>query len=233
MKYYSNEYWDIGQRAANEDSVLIAHVGTPSGQIIMGAVADGIGGLSLGHIASGYILEELSTCFYEEIVPLIIAHKKRSMIVRSIKRCLYGINSELRNYSDKKNKLLGSTLSMILLYRKKYIFVHLGDSGIYRCNEKSMKMITQMHTSESGGVTKCIGSFGYMEPDVGFGKVKGKTGFLLSTDGYYKGMKEESDFWNPRQMISDRIIEKRLAEMGRVVSQTQTDNAGAIYINCV
>ena len=233
MEYYSNEYWDIGQRTANEDSVLIAHVGTRSGQIIMGAVADGIGGLSLGHIASGYILEELSTCFYEEIVPMIISHKKRSMIVRSIKRCLYEINSELRNYADKKNILLGSTLSMILLYGKKYIFVHLGDSGIYRCDEKSMEMITHKHTSDSGGVTKCIGSFGYMEPDVGFGKVKRKTVFLLSTYGYYSGMKEDCDFWNPKQMISDRIIEKRLGEMGKVVSKTQTDNAGAIYINCV
>lgn len=233
MNFITSEYWDVGRRESNEDSLLVAHVDTKVGQIVLGAVADGIGGLSEGEVASGHVLEKISSCFYENIASLIVAGKKRSLIERSLLRCLYEAGCELRAYGGDKGISLGTTLSLILIYDKEYIMVHIGDSGIFECVRNSIRMITNAHRLAGGRVCKCLGSFSYMEPDVDYGKITPGTGFLLATDGYYRGMTMDENFWNPKNMVSEHIISKRLTEMGQVVLKTQKDNAGAIYINCI
>ena len=232
MKLFASEYWDIGKREVNEDSLLIAQVDTSVGSAIMAAVADGIGGLSEGEVASGYILEELNRCFGDELIGLIVHKKSGRRIIRCLKHCLYEINSELRTYADDKHIMLGSTLSLILIYRNKYIFVQLGDSAIYKCTRNSVIQMTQKHITESGGVNRCIGSFGYMEPDIGYGKISGKVGFLVATDGFYKDMQKAPGFWNPLKMNGTAMAEKRLRQMGELISKKQTDNASAVYICC-
>lgn len=63
MKIVSEIYWDRGKREKNQDSVLLEQVITVRGRILLAAVCDGIGGLSEGETASGFILEKLPQRF--------------------------------------------------------------------------------------------------------------------------------------------------------------------------
>lgn len=55
MKYLSGFYWERGRSKANQDSIVLQQVVTDYGRILLAAVSDGIGGLSEGENASGYI----------------------------------------------------------------------------------------------------------------------------------------------------------------------------------
>lgn len=233
VKIVISEYWDIGRRRVNEDSILVAEIDSSAGNIALCAVADGIGGLDEGHVASGYVLEKINQCFYEQLVPMILRHKSVSLLKRCIVRCLYETNQELRSYGDIKGISLGTTLSLVLVFRGKYILCHLGDSGIFKCNCEAAVMISRRHASAKG-VNRCLGSFAYMKPDMDSGKIRHNEGFLITSDGFYSNMDYDASFWNPVAMGDEEKINRRLKGMGELIrSRGQTDNASAVYIGCL
>ena len=75
MKMISGIYWDRGNRSVNQDSLVLEQVLTSKGRVLFAAVSDGIGGLSEGEVASGFILEKLLTNFYQQLLPLIGRNK--------------------------------------------------------------------------------------------------------------------------------------------------------------
>ena len=51
----SGVYWDRGRRCVNQDSLTLQQALTRRGRMVLAAVSDGIGGLSEGENASGFI----------------------------------------------------------------------------------------------------------------------------------------------------------------------------------
>ena len=70
MKYLSGFYWERGRSKANQDSIVLQQVVTDYGRILLAAVSDGIGGLSEGENASGYIGEKMVENFYSQLIPI-------------------------------------------------------------------------------------------------------------------------------------------------------------------
>ena len=60
LKLMSGIYWDRGRRAVNQDSLTLQQAITNRGRVMLAAVSDGIGGLSEGENASGFITEKLT-----------------------------------------------------------------------------------------------------------------------------------------------------------------------------
>lgn len=236
MKIVSEIYWDRGKREKNQDSVLLEQVITVRGRILLAAVCDGIGGLSEGETASGFILEKLLQHFYEQILPLLVRRRGTKAVRRSILRCFWRMNKALNAYGESRECKLGSTVSLLLVWRRNYLVVHLGDSRVYQFQGKNKsKKLTEDHSDGKNGLTKCMGSFPYQTPDILTGKVLRKTGFLLCSDGFFHCLTESrlTESLNPREVISEEQIEKRLCRLAEYDRKLgEGDNISAVYVVC-
>ncbi len=231
MKVISGVYWDKGRRTINQDSLMLAQVMTDRGRVLMMAVSDGIGGLSEGETASGYITERLTENFYNQLISLTVRCKGKKYLMKSILRCFYSINEELRRYGEEKGIKLGATISLLFIWKRNYLLFHLGDSRIYLCRRKKMRLLTNDHSDGRCRLTKCLGSFPFQYPDILYGKIYGKCGFLLCTDGFYRTFDSASiQVLIPEDIDSDRQITKRLCMLGEMAEKKgEGDNLSAVY----
>lgn len=232
MKIYSGIYWDQGKRRNNQDSLVLLQAVTNHGRVLLAVVSDGIGGLQEGETASGYITERLIENFYRELVPLVGRRKGRKALSRSLLRCLNGIRQELNRYALEREIALGATVSMVFLWKRNYLILHLGDSRIYLCKEKKQQLLTTDHSDGRNGLTACLGSFPFQRPDIRWGKIWTKGGFLLCTDGFYRKLDQEMlQLLIPSQLGSEEQIEKRLRAMGEaLLKKGERDNMSAVYL---
>lgn len=232
MKICSGVYWDQGKREINQDSIVLQQVRTGCGRVLLAVVCDGIGGLSEGENASGYIGERMMEVFYRETVPLIQRRKGRKAVLRSFLRCLYEIREEFRRYGEEREIRLGSTMSLLLLWKRRYLILHLGDSRIYHYRGKRRRQLTKDHSDGGNRLTRCIGSFPYQKPDIRFGRWWGKGAFLLCSDGFYRKQDEESFFLlDPAQVDCEEQARRRLGEMAHLAKKRgEGDNLSAVYI---
>lgn len=236
MKIISGIYWDKGRRDTNQDSILFEQVYTKRGRVVLAAVSDGIGGLPEGETASGFILEKLLQNFYHQLLFMIGKGKSRSCLRRSFLRCFFETNRMLNRYAKSKDIRLGATVSVLLLFRERYLIAHLGDSRIYRVDQKgNVKQLTEDHSLGRNALTKCLGSFSYQCPDIYEGRIRGKNGFLLCSDGFchYLSADMMSELLHPEEIEEEEQIEKRLREIaGYELKQGEQDNMSALYFRC-
>lgn len=236
MKMLSGVYWDQGGRTVNQDSIALQQVMTGKGRVMMAVVSDGIGGLSEGETASGYATERLIDGFYTQMVPLIGKKKGKKALKKGLLRCFSDINENLKRYGTGKDIHLGATVSLLFIWGRRYIIMHLGDSRIYlwrsyRLCKGKIKQLTKDHSDGGSGLTKCVGSFPFQYPDIQFGRLYGRSSFLLCTDGFYRKLDEEIfQMLAPDEIGSDEQIYRRLREMAAVsLKKGEQDNLSAIY----
>ncbi len=239
MLYDTTVYWEKGVvRACNQDSLIVLQALTSKGRVLMAALCDGMGGLDLGECASGYLTEELVTWFYDGLLPAIGKKKPLWVIRRCAERKVFQVQGRLQRYADKRNFKMGTTLSMLVLWEKKYLIWHLGDSRIYHLSTQKgsdmakVRVLTQDHVQGTNMLTKCVGSFGYFRPDFKMGAVRSGEAFLICSDGFWRRIerREIGEVLLPSRMTEGRK-ERRLREIGEAVMRRgERDNLSAIYI---
>ncbi|MCM1134523.1 MAG: serine/threonine-protein phosphatase [Clostridium sp.] len=235
MKIISGAYWDKGKRELNQDSVTIQQALTSGGRALLAVVSDGIGGLKEGEIASGFIIEKLVENFYGRTASLLGRKKGKKALMKNLLRCFYDINRELVSYGESKGIGLGATVSALFLWKNRYLIFHLGDSRVYLFRRGKVRQLTKDHSTGEKGITKCMGSFAFQYPDIYSGRIYGKSGFLLCTDGFYRRMEE--DFFQaltPEDIDNETQIDRRLRDIGMAVKRKgESDNLSAVYVRAV
>lgn len=236
MKYQVNVYWNKGAvRKTNQDSLVVLQAMTSRGSVLMAAVCDGMGGMDSGEIASGYLTEELISWFYDGLLKAVGKKKPLWVLRRSAERKIFQVQQRLQSYAEKRAIEMGTTLSLLVLWEKKYLLWHLGDSRIYRLSARKRKRITLLTTDHVQGknrLTKCVCSFGYFQPDFRMGVLKKGEAFLLCSDGFWHemDMEELAESLEPVPMAEGRY-DRRLREIGEAaMRREERDNLSAIYI---
>lgn len=236
MNYQVSAYWNKGAvRKTNQDSVLVLQALTSQGRVLLAAVCDGMGGMDRGEYASGYLTEELVTWFYDGFLKAVGKRKPLWVIRRSLERNLYRIQRRLQTYADKRGLEMGTTMSLLVLWEKKYLLWHLGDSRIYHLSgrgKRKIHLLTEDHVLERNRLTKCVGSFGFFQPDFRMGIVRKQEAFLLCSDGFWHTMDAEElkEALAPDPMTEARC-ERRLKEIGETAMRRgERDNLSAVYI---
>lgn len=232
LKIRSGIYWDQGGRRSNQDSLSLQQVRISRGRALMAVVSDGIGGLAEGENASGYIVEKLIGHFYQQVILLLGKGKGCKTLRKSIIRCFYETEEELTGYAGERGLKLGATVSLLLVWKRRYMIAHLGDSRIYLYSGQKRRLLTEDHSDGRGGLTKCLGSFPFQVPYIRCGRIRGKCGLLLCTDGFYRQQSEESfALLKPGEIESEGQIERRLWEMAQfALKRGEKDNMSAIYV---
>lgn len=234
MRYLSDVYWNRGRVAEkNQDAVVLQQVLTRRGRVILAAVCDGMGGISCGEAASGYVAGELQEWFYTELFALIRKNKRYWVIRRSLDRLIFHMQGQLKRYGAQENMALGTTITVLVLWERTWLLWHLGDSRAYRLRARGMEQLTTDHTRDAGKLTKCLGSFGYFTPQHGIGVIRPGEGLLLCSDGFRRQITERElqEVMDPRELTGEEQIGRRLKEIGETcMKRGERDNLSAVYI---
>lgn len=242
MKYLTGVYWERGSVAdRNEDSVALLQVLTARGRVVMAAVCDGMGGLTQGEAASGYVTRRLQEWFYESLIRAVRKKKPYWVVRRSLDRLVYHMQEQFLAYGKKENLRLGTTMTVLLVWEKTYLLWHLGDSRAYRLSGRKVRgqlfaeavRMTCDHVYGRNRLTKCVGSFDYERPDFRMGTLQAGQAVLLCSDGFRHCVMEEelADVLSPERITDEEQITRRLGEIGNAcMKRGERDNLSAVYV---
>ncbi|MDO8585713.1 MAG: protein phosphatase 2C domain-containing protein [Armatimonadota bacterium] len=132
----------IGSRTANEDSYLIIQgPDLPDGVLAVLAVADGIGGMGNGHVASSTAL----TTFAETFRRFAAAHKRRDPPIADwLAFCFHKANSRVLRMGLALPELkgMGTACTAAAITRSHVHVCHVGDGRGYLWREYALRQLT-------------------------------------------------------------------------------------------
>lgn len=199
----SAAYSDIGiEKQTNQDSYCVLSAETPKGEVIFLAIADGMGGLEKGEMASGAVIQCFADHFVQD-VSSIETNDDLTEIQRRWSKRIQQLNFKIRNYGKSLNLQLGTTLTAMLLVQNSYLIMHIGDCRIYQIRDQQIHQLTQDQTFiayqiAQGNMTEqeasadprrnmllqCIGVNPVVEPEFIKGEILREDLYLMCSDGF-------------------------------------------------
>lgn len=132
---------DIGIRKQNEDNCISLKLG--DGTFFL-AVADGMGGIAGGEIASKIVLESIEEFLKHDLMQSENPEKLKDILLKAYIIGQTAIADHVR--ANPVMKGMGTTLTCVLIKNNKYAWANLGDSRIYLFSDGNMKQITEDHS---------------------------------------------------------------------------------------
>jgi len=137
-------YSDVGKvRECNEDDFLIL----PEHGVF--CVADGVGGLEAGDVASKMLLTVIKKKYvnsggmlWSKLQAFIFPHERRVLLEKAIQ------SANLKIYAQKEDggKNMATTLAAVYLSGKKAHVVHVGDCRVYVFRNDTLSQLTRDHS---------------------------------------------------------------------------------------
>lgn len=227
-------------RSINEDAYVCRVI--DAGEYYAGifAVADGVGGLQKGEVASLTAVSNVNkwweTVFREH-------YHDKAFLQQSLEDVFQLTNDDLIQFGTKNNIKLATTMSALLLYKNRYIIVHTGDSRIYvrkggifaKCRQLTRDHTCMVQKEANGQIfykqvlTDCLGSKKNFLKAIAEDRIEKKDIFLICSDGVYKtlNLKKINNFIkkygkNPERLC--RVMVEQVKKNG------ETDNISVIAV---
>lgn len=137
-----NTNWQIGiashqgtKKDKNEDS-FYHHVSSDNkdNEIALFVVADGMGGYQQGDTASKIAISSIEKWWEKRRNKIVKRKNALQRILAEGEQTIQQINKTIKETSSHMGKRMGTTLSLLVLYKGEYAVIHIGDSRIYRMN---------------------------------------------------------------------------------------------------
>lgn len=225
MSFYMDS--DRGNvRQNNEDSFLFEQFEKLNILIL----ADGVGGHEDGEIASGYavniVMEYIKSNYklYSDYLHLLVD------AFCEANKVIYEINLEKNSEENKiSNRLMGTTLEVLLFDGDGLYFGHVGDSRIY-IKDDNFRLLTKDHSlvqylyssgalteeevknyNDKNSILRAIGMEKHVEVDVSSVRIKPKDIILVCSDGLTNELDDDKisemlDFKYSAKEMVDNII---------------------------
>lgn len=136
-------------KETNEDSSLLKYAMHENENFMLAVVADGMGGLSCGEVASSIAVKHFETWYNSFLKNILMSDEFEEKLLESWEDLLISINKEIIQYGEDNSIRygLGTTLTASLLYKGNIYSVNIGDSRIYKMNKEiGLKQITRDDT---------------------------------------------------------------------------------------
>ena len=181
---------DIGKvRAINEDSAL------ERPGVGLFAVADGMGGHEGGDFASAVIVQQLADLDPPDDL---------DAAVDAVRGALHTANTIIYEAARSRGPgvVMGSTVTALTIRGARFACLWAGDSRLYRWRAGSLRQLTRDHTAledmiaagepvsehvaaspYAGSLTRAVGAFSHLDPELARGEVENGDVFLLCSDG--------------------------------------------------
>jgi len=211
--------------SSNVDEALLGKSYSLSGYLMF--VADGMGGMAAGEIASSLALSKLVELMVQTPAWIMGLEKERdTRIVKArMRQRFVQIDETLKEeaMADSELQGMGTTLTVVAMLGSDLVLAHVGDSRAYLLRGTTLRQLTIDHTLAQAlidaGVVKqddpvarsmrhvltaAIGSLGDREPQVERFRLRSGDQLLLCTDGLTETVDD--------QIIANALCEARSAE---------------------
>ena len=203
MEYEIVKHTEVGLvKKRNEDAILVIEKKINEIPIVIAIVCDGMGGLSNGDYASQYVKDIIEKWFLKNLQKTGDEWLAKDNIENEVIDIIYESNTQLFQEGVKNGRLMGTTLTSIVLYKNKYFISHVGDSKAIKLTDNIFQL-TKDHTLlqkelDNGNLTKeqaihypkknvlinCIGASEKVSVDFYNGLVETGDAYLLCSDGF-------------------------------------------------
>lgn len=251
MVYMAAAVTDAGIiKKINQDSLTVKIVQTPKGQVCMAVICDGLGGLSLGEVASANAVLTFDYWLKEQFLQTNIEWTQKN-IIDSWQKIIADLNGKIMNFGLKHGIETGTTLTAALFFDDKFYVAHIGDTRVYEikdcCRQLTKDQTVTEKALEQGIITKeqaindsrknvllqCVGVTKNLMPDFYCGNVTDNAAYLLCSDGFRHLISSEEiyKFCNSSKNLSQSAMEKKLLKLVECNKKRgESDNISAILI---
>ena len=227
--FYSILY-EKGMRENNQDSIVLQRMRTRIGDVILAMVCDGLGGEACGETASGYVAEEVTRWYCEELPGLLIRAGGSRAVEHSLSRTLFHAHEALRQYGLQHGIRCATTMTLLLIVGEHLLTAQIGDSAAYRIGRK-ITPLTQRQ-GEQNRVEHCLGIGRYRAPVFRRGRIRRGYSYLLLSDGLLHGIAERdlAGVLAPARIPDARTAERGLKTLSdTVLRRGGRDNMSAVF----
>ncbi len=226
VSYYSS----TGKREKNEDAIKI--IDTKNG--LLAVIADGLGGMNNGELASELALREF-----------VSGIDFNNFSESELTRAAYRANEAVRAQQNDCVKMC-TTLAALWLYNDKAITCYVGDSRIYQIRSGKIKFQSVDHSvsqvavlvgeispdeirghKDRNKLIRSIGADETVKPQIDTLCVKAGDAFLLCSDGFWEKIVER-DIVRFRRICTDSS--EWLSNMKSYIEDLVDDNNSAVAI---
>ncbi len=215
-----------GRRENNQDAELVYK---PTKNSMFLAVADGMGGVAGGQVASRLVINNAKRVLDEKFKNPIKPIQLKDILIH----IFYSSQKVIKEKIKEKPELngMGTTLTCVLILDDKFVWGNLGDSRIYYYSNNILKQITRDHThiqeySDSVGndiPENIVAEYGHYltrsidggsdEPDIfpdviPYEKLNEGDAFLLSCDGLILDKSKQDDEHFTKYLIGTNSLKE-------------------------
>lgn len=225
-KAYANTH--VGLRRRNEDSFSVSE---DSGLFV---VADGVGGVAGGDVASHLVVNTMNA-FFRRRDTLPMPGEQGPAPSAVLAEAIYDADRCIVERRRGKLAQMGSTVAAVLVRDGAALIAHVGDSRVYRLRDGELRLLTRDHNAMHDRptwkgsehlvnnpayrhqLTRAVGVPGFCNPEIASVSVEPGDRFLLCTDGL-SGVMSDTRIATlldaaPPERVADVLIEEAL-ELG-------------------
>lgn len=231
MKISVSNYTSVGKREKNEDAVKV--IKTENG--VLALLADGLGGMNNGELASELALNEF-------VSGIDLNDFSESELIQAVIKA----NTAVRTLQKSSDKKMCTTLAALWLFNDKALSCYVGDSRIYQIRSDKIKFQSVDHSvsqiavlmgeisadeirghRDRNKLIRSIGADDTIKPQIDMLNVKEDDAFLLCSDGFWEQIVEQDivrlrgSYLKPSEWLSD---------MQSYIENKVDDNNSAIAI---
>jgi serine/threonine protein phosphatase PrpC len=219
-------------RKVNQDAIIYRTISSGKNSFSLLAVCDGIGGLEHGEIASDIVAQSIGR-WYEEVSEwLDIDSVEPDVLYAHLKDAAEAWNAAVCDYRSARQINTGTTMSLLMIIRKYYYIIQVGDSRVYCYQDGVLNQLTvdaSVTRLKDGRMKTYLDNFMGKTEELWFTSYNGiiRPGdlFLVCSDGFYHRL-QDKDVEMLRQ--SARTPKKIEEECGTLIDtmmeRGETDN---------
>jgi protein phosphatase len=228
---------DTGIRPANEDAYLVSRIASPSGDFLLLAVADGLGGHPAGEVASNLAVRTLEKIMREQLQ--LVTDTGIASLSSLLSRAFLETNRTIAGLAETQpewNGMATTLVAALVAEEDLCVIGNVGDSRAYLISDR-LERITRDHSRvqelvdrgllsveeaehhpQKNIVTRIVGRIGDA-PDI-FTCRMGSSILLLCTDGLSDGISEKRIF----SVAREAEFQDLCRELVREAKQDSRDN---------
>jgi protein phosphatase len=123
-------------RLRNEDNFGVRQSVTGQSQMLLGAIADGMGGMAQGEVASQLAIQTLTNTPWP--IKIYSALERQNWLEELVGLANKNITSQVRNG--------GTTMSVVFAFNQQLHIAHVGDSRIYLIRRQMISQLSEDHS---------------------------------------------------------------------------------------
>jgi len=224
MNFIVSASTDVGTaKSTNQDSYNLRILNGSCGTVVFAVLCDGMGGLSMGEVASASLVMAFNEWSDTRLIQLCNEGITDSDIRSDWVAIAVGYNEKIKKYGADRGVRLGTTLTAMLLTEQKYYIINIGDTRAYEVSN-GIRILTRDHslverelslgliTEEQARVDprrnvllQCVGASETVSPDIFTGEVKPDTVYLLCSDGFRREITDDEifEFFDPTTVFNE------------------------------